>query len=106
MKTDNVLEHFAEMMISRMQKMKAGDWKMGWFTTSYGGNPVNLGGREYNGMNSFFLFLCMMDEERFKYPIFATFKQIKALGASVNKGEKSFPVLFGPSSTKIRMETK
>lgn len=29
MKTDNVLEHFAEMMISRMQKMKAGDWKMG-----------------------------------------------------------------------------
>lgn len=30
MKTDNVLEHFAEMMISRMQKMKAGDWKMGW----------------------------------------------------------------------------
>ena len=94
MKTDNVLEHFAEMMISRMQKMKAGDWKMGWFTTSYGGNPVNLGGREYNGMNSFFLFLCMMDEERFKYPIFATFNQIKALGASVNKGEKSFPVLF------------
>lgn len=94
MKTDEVLERFSEMMISRMQKMKASDWKMGWFTQSYNGNPVNLGGREYNGMNSFFLFLCMMDDGRFKYPIFATFKQIKALGASINKGEKSFPVLF------------
>lgn len=94
MKTDGVLEQFADMMISRMEKMKSDDWRMGWFTTSYGGNPVNLGGREYNGINSFFLCLSMMDEGGFKYPIFATFKQIKELGASVNKGEKSFPVLF------------
>lgn len=100
MKTDDVLERFSEMMISRMQKMKDVDWKIGWLTTSYGGNPVNLGGREYSGMNSFFLFLCMMEEERFKYPIFATFKQIKALGANVNKGEKSFPVLFWSISYK------
>lgn len=94
MKTDEVLERFSEMMISRMQKMKASDWKMGWFTQSYNGSPVNLGGREYNGMNSFFLFLSMIDDSRFKYPIFATFKQIKALGANVTKDEKSFPVLF------------
>ena len=94
MKTDDVLERFSEMMISRMQKMKASDWKMGWLTQSFGGNPVNLGGREYNGMNSFFLFLCMMDDSRFKYPIFATFHQIKELGANILKGEKSFPVLF------------
>ena len=94
MKTDEVLERFSEMMISRMQKMKASDWKKGWITQSYGGNPINLGGREYNGMNSFFLFLCMMEEERFKYPVFATFKQIKDAGANVLKGEKSFPVLY------------
>ena len=94
MKTDLVLERFSEMIISRMQQMKASDWKMGWFTQSYEGNPVNLGGREYNGMNSFFLFLSMMDDKRFKYPIFATFNQIKALGANILKGEKSFPVLY------------
>lgn len=94
MKTDYVLERFSEMMISRMEKMKASDWKKGWFTQSYNGSPVNLGGREYNGINSFFLFLCMMDDSRFKYPIFATFKQIKAFGANITKGEKSFPVLF------------
>lgn len=100
MKTDDVLERFSEMMISRMQEMKASDWEQGWLTTSYGGSPVNLGGREYNGMNSIFLFLCMMKEERFKYPIFATFKQVKALGASIGKGEKSFPVLFWSISYK------
>ena len=47
MKTDNVLEHFAEMMISRIQNMKAGDWELGWLTTSYGGNLVNLLRRLY-----------------------------------------------------------
>ncbi len=94
MKTDEVLKRFSEMMISRMQKMKASDWKKGWFTQSYNGNPVNLGGREYNGMNSFFLLLSMMDDTRYKYPIFATFNQIKTLGANITKGEKSFPVLF------------
>lgn len=100
MKTDSVLERFAEMMISRMEKMKAGDWKKGWLTLNYECPPVNLSGREYNGMNSFMLFLYMMEEKRFKFPIFATFNQIKELGASVNKGEKSFPVLFWSISYK------
>lgn len=77
-----------------MQKMKVGDWKKGWLSTNYGGSPVNLSGREYNGMNSFMLFLYMMEEERFRYPIFATFKQFKELGVNINKGEKSFPILF------------
>lgn len=94
MKTDEVLERFSEMMISRMLKMKAEDWKKGWLIRSFGSNPVNLTGRQYNGINSFFLLLCMMDNDYYKYPIFATFKQVKALGASVKKGEKSFPVLF------------
>lgn len=106
MKTDSVLERFAEMIISRMQKMKVGDWKKGWFINNYGGIPVNLSGREYNGMNSFMLFLYIMEEDRFKFPIFATFKQIKELGANVNKGEKSFPVLFWSFSYKDKSGNK
>lgn len=102
MKTENVLERFSEMMISRMEQMKASNWKKGWFTSSYGMNPCNLVGREYNDMNSFFLFLYMMDEDRFKFPIFATFNQIKKLGANVIKGEKSFPVLFWSFSYKSK----
>ena len=94
MKTENTLERFAEMMVTRMEQMKASDWKKGWLSETYGESPMNLSGRTYNGMNSFFLFLEMMNEPRFKYPIFATFQQIKQKGASVLKGEKSFPVLF------------
>lgn len=94
MKTDDVLKRFGEMIIARMEQMKNKEWQKGWFTNSYGDLPVNLGGRRYNGINSFFLLLLMMQEDRFKYPVFATFNQIKNLKASVNKGEKSFPVLF------------
>lgn len=102
MKTDNTLERFAEMMINRMERMKASDWSKGWFSKSYGEAPMNLSGRAYNGLNSFFLFLEMMDEPRFKYPIFATFNQIKQNGANVLKGEKSFPVLFWKLNHKDR----
>lgn len=54
MKTDEVLERFSKMMISRMLKMKADDWKKGWLIRSFGSNPINLTGRQYNGINSFF----------------------------------------------------
>ena len=94
MRTDDVLEKFSEMMVSRMEKMKGKEWGKGWFTQAWGCSPANLCGRSYNGANSFFLLQYMMSEERFKFPIFATFNQVKELGASVLKGEKSFPVLF------------
>ena len=100
MKTDDVLKRFGEMIIARMEQMKNKEWQKGWFSNSYGDLPVNLGGRRYNGVNSFFLLLLMMQEDRFKYPVFATFNQIKNLKASVNKGEKSFPVLFWSMSYK------
>ena len=93
MKTEEVVIQFSEMMISRMEEMKESKWQKPWFTKTYGVMPTNLGGREYNGMNSFFLFLCM-NKHGYKYPLFATFKQISEQGGSVLKGEKSFPVLF------------
>ena len=77
-----------------MEKMKKSNWKKGWFTTTYRGNPINLRGSQYSGTNAFFLFLNMMDNEKWKYPIFATFNQIKELGGCVLKGEKSSPVIF------------
>lgn len=74
--------------------MKASDWQMGWFRRTCQASPCNLAGRKYNGTNSFFLLLSMMDNDKFIYPVFATFNQIKNAGGSVLKGEKSFPVLF------------
>ena len=50
------LDRFAEMMIARMEQMKASDWKQGWIGGSgHSGLPQNVGGRNYSGSNSFFL---------------------------------------------------
>lgn len=51
------IDRFAEMMIGRMEQMKASDWKKGWIggASGYAGLPQNVGGRNYSGSNSFFL---------------------------------------------------
>ena len=51
------IDRFAEMMIARMEQMKASDWKKGWIggASGFAGLPQNVGGRNYSGSNSFFL---------------------------------------------------
>lgn len=93
MKSEQVIETFASIMIERMEQMKDSAWKQGWVGTSFGGMPINLRGTEYNGTNSFLLFM-VTQMEGWKYPIFATVHQINELGGRINKGEKSFPVIF------------
>ncbi|MFW5601362.1 MAG: ArdC family protein, partial [Prevotella sp.] len=54
---EKAVEKFTEMMVERMQSMKASDWRQGW-TNGKGtmlGMPQNLSGRNYSGTNSFFL---------------------------------------------------
>ncbi len=48
------IDRFAEMMIARMEQMKASDWKKGWIggTSGFAGLPQNVGGRNYSGSNS------------------------------------------------------
>lgn len=96
---ERALQVFADMMIERMEQMKGGDWKKGWFNSSGGGVPQNLSGRVYNGSNSFFLHL-YTDMKGFKTPVFMTFKQAHDAGASVKKGAGSFPVVYWDFSIK------
>ena len=52
---EKAVEKFTEMMVERMQSMKASDWRQGW-TNGKGtmlGMPQNLSGRNYSGTNSF-----------------------------------------------------
>ena len=93
MKSELVVEKFADMIIERMKQMKASDWKKGWIGTTFGDMPINLRGSEYNGTNSFLLLL-LSSMNDWKYPVFATFHQIKELGGNINKGAESFPVLY------------
>ena len=89
------IDRFAEMMIARMEQMKASDWKKGWIggTSGFAGLPQNVGGRNYSGSNSFFLQL-QTAAQGYQLPVYLTFKQAHNLKAHVLKGEKAFPVVY------------
>lgn len=122
---DRALDKFADLLISKIQTIQA-DWKKPWFTEGSSLLPINMSGREYNGMNSLMLML-QAENEGYKMPVWATFDRIKSLNfvsnkqgarqrikdkegkelpeVSINKGAKSFPV-FLTTFTCIHAETK
>lgn len=90
---EKVMEKFASMIISRMEQMKAGDWKKGWIGTDISGGPVSISARPYAGAN---VLMLLMDTAMrgWRYPIYCTLKQTNLLGGHVNKGSVSMPVIF------------
>ena len=97
---DKAIEKFTEMMIDRMERMKAGDWKKGWIDgEAVYGMPQNIGGRNYSGSNSFFL---QMDSAMhgYKTPVYMTFLQIQKENARINKGAEAMPVIYWDVSIK------
>ncbi len=114
---DKALDLFAEMMIDKIKSINQ-DWKKPWFSEGALRWPKNLNGREYNGMNAMFL---MMQCEKMGYqiPRFCTFDAVQRLNntekkdangealprVSVQKGEKSFPILL-TTFTCVDKETK
>ena len=119
------LEKFTEVMIDRIKEIQS-DWKKPWLSEPASHWPMNMNGREYNGMNA----LCLMlhaEKKGFKIPIWATFDRIAALNykinsenkrvrikdndghelpmVTINKGERSFPVFIN-TFTCVHTETK
>ena len=92
-KGQKAIEKFTEMMISRMETMKAGDWKKGWIDGAVYGMPQNISGRNYSGSNSFFL---QMDTamKGYKTPVYMTFLQIQKENARIKKGAEAMPVIY------------
>lgn len=111
---DRALERFADMLIEKMETLQS-DWKKPWFTEGSMIWPKNMNGREYNGMNALMLML-QCEKNGYKIPVFCTFDRVAALNldknkqgdrkpmvdengdklplVSINKGEKSFPVII------------
>lgn len=89
------VERFVQMMIERMEQMKASDWKQGWIggASGYAGLPQNVSGRNYSGSNSFFLQLNTA-AQGYQLPVYLTFNQAHNLKAHVLKNEKAFPVVY------------
>ena len=115
---DKALDLFAEMIIERIETISK-DWTKPWITEGSLGWPKNLSGREYNGMNALMLLL-HCENEGYKIPRFCTFDCVQRMNkpsekqakesvelprVSVNKGEKSFPVML-TTFTCIHKETK
>lgn len=121
---DRALDRFAELMIEKVETLQ-GDWRKPWFTPGVAQPPKNLDGRYYNGMNSILL---MFQAEKMGYdtPVWGTFDRIIGLNyhktkdgkvpltdkdgnklpiVTVNKGEKSMPVML-TTFTVIHKETK
>ena len=97
---DKAIEKFTQMMIDRMERMKAGDWKKGWIDgEAVYGMPQNISGRNYSGSNSFFL---QMDSAMhgYKTPVYMTFLQIQKENARINKGAEAVPVIYWDVSIK------
>ena len=112
-------------MIDKISNIQQ-DWKKPWFTPQSAQLPRNLSGRQYNGFNSIVL---MMQQEKHGWQTsrYATFDRISAMNyqknkeganihavdkdgnklplVSVNKGEKSTPVML-TTFTCVNPETK
>lgn len=90
---EKVMEKFASMIISRMEQMKAGDWKKGWICSDITGGPVSITTRPYEGVNAFML---MLDSAMrgWNLPVYCTLKQANLLGAHIKKGSSSMPVIY------------
>ena len=114
---DKALDLFADMMIERIETISK-DWSKPWITEGSLGWPKNLSGREYNGMNALMLLL-HCEKNGYKIPRFCTFNCVQRLNkptekqakegvelprVSVNRGEKSFPVML-TTFTCIHKET-
>ena len=84
---------FTELMVEKIESMKD-NWEKPWISTKgKAGIPINIDGRRYSGMNSLMLFL-ISERNNYNLPVFLTFNQAKNNNAMINKGEKSFPVVF------------
>lgn len=122
---DKALERFADLMIDKINTLQH-DWKQPWFSESSLSVPRNLSGRQYNGMNSVLLML-HCQKNNYPLPVFATFDRITGLNytkqndgsrvpsvdadgnklpmVSINKGEKSFPVMI-TTFTVVEKDTR
>lgn len=102
---DKALKQFADLMIQKIKEVE-NDWRKPWFSPEGGGGlPQNIEGRVYNGINLFMLYL-LSEEKHYSTPLYMTFMQAKEAGASILKGEKSFPVVYWNFSVKDKNGNK
>ena len=98
----NTYEVITERIIEAIEKNKTLPWRRPWSTYRSNSLPRNLSTKKaYHGINVFLLSM-----SGFKSGYWVTFKQAKALGGSVRRGEKGCPIVFWSVYEKTDPETK
>ena len=88
--TDRIIEHLEKGVIP---------WRQPW---TKAGLPKNLiSGKHYRGIN-----VLLLASLHYPQNCFLTFKQVKELGGSVKKGEKSQEVIFWKQIERENKKTK
>ena len=90
-----VYEIITETIIKKLQEGTV-PWHMPWSSDG----PKNLiSGKAYRGINVF-----LLGSLGYMSPYWLTFKQAQSLGGHVNKGEKSTPVVFWKTYSKMEQD--
>jgi antirestriction protein ArdC len=87
--SNNVYQIITDKIVAKLEE-GAAPWSKPWKVTGAEGAPRNLkSGKAYRGINVF-----LLSCQGYESPYWLTFKQAKAKGGSVRKGEKGTQVVF------------
>ena len=90
-KTD-IYEELTNQMIEVLEKGDLTSWIRPWVRLGF---PSNFASKtEYTGFTNLIMLAMKTDEFNFKYPLFATWNQIKKLSGTVSKGAKSAKIIY------------
>ena len=92
-KTKDTYQIATDKIVAELEK-GAAPWVKPWRATAGRNSPANfVTDRPYSGCNVLMLWIAMQ-ENGWSSPRFATFKQVKAAGGNVRRGEESTEVYF------------
>lgn len=89
-KTEQIYKEVTAALLEEMDNAK-GVWNRPWTTAGLARNAVSR--KKYRGGNQFLLTLAAL-RRNYSSPFWMTFKQAKALGGHVKKGEKGVGILY------------
>lgn len=88
---ETIAPRLTELMIRKIETL-TDDWHKPWVADT-SGLPRNLRGTPYRAGN--ILLLAMLTElEKYRVPVFMTFKQAKENGLNIRSGQSAFPIYF------------
>lgn len=100
MKTEELRKFVTLRIVELLESGDIGKWVKPWVTF---GGPRNLGsGRQYTGLLNILLLQAQAMAHGFKFPFWATFNQIKSMGASVLKGQHASEVVFWKTKDVVK----